>query len=148
MAPDQNNYQTKVSLHQQVVTHLKSTQIRKISEAVWDWLNTTWPYSPQVSMYAIISVTFTLHLLWSLLWCPISTLSEVQLLVQVENPVFVCYIKPWGGWILTSQAQKLHYCRFSYVAQLSLNSHKYGGKCTVPCIETKTVATTIVQCNY
>ena len=50
MATDQNKYQTKVSLHQQVVIHLKSIQIGKISEAVWDCI-------PQVSMYAIISVT-------------------------------------------------------------------------------------------
>ena len=82
MAPDQNKYQTKVSLHQQVVIHLKSTQIGKISEAVWDWLNTKWPYIPQVSMYAITSVTIHItptvivtmmpyqYLVWSSVTCP------------------------------------------------------------------------------
>ena len=32
--------------------------------------------------------------------------------------------------------------------QHNYHSHKYGGKWTVPCIETKTVATNIVQYNY
>ena len=86
-------YQTKVSLHQQVVTHLNSTQIGKISEAVWDWLNTKWPYIPRVSMYAITSVTIHItptvivtmmpyqYLVWSSVTCP-SGKPSLRLLYQ------------------------------------------------------------------
>ena len=64
MPSDQHKYPTKVSqdfLYQQAVTQLKSTQIWKSSEAVCNWLNTTWLSIPQVYKYAcyvIISLAF------------------------------------------------------------------------------------------
>ena len=52
---DQHKYPVKVSqdfLYQQAVTQLKNTQIWKRSEAVRNWLNTTWLSIPQVCMHA------------------------------------------------------------------------------------------------
>lgn len=63
MPVDQHKYPVKVSqdfLYQQAVTQLKSTQIWKRSEAVRNWLNTTWLSIPQVCMYARYLVAFVL----------------------------------------------------------------------------------------
>ena len=147
MAPDQNKYQTKVSLHQQVVIHLKSTQIGKISEAVWDWLNTTWHYIPQVSMYATISVT--IHITPTVI---VTMMRYAILCLQFS------YLSKWKTQSLFAISslevdEFLPHKHRSYTIADShiwhnYHSYKYSGKWTVPCIETKTVATTIVQCNY
>ena len=128
MATDQNKYQTKVP------PPPISLKIGKISEAVWNWLNTTWPYIPQVSMCAIISATLHITLFVTAITyvatvivtmmplpcqCKQCFLSEVQLLAQVD------YNKPCGWWILTWHAQKLLFGRFSYLAQLSLIYNYY-----------------------
>ena len=139
MARDQNKHH----LHQQVVTHLKSTQIRKICEAVWDWLNTTWPYIPQVSMYAIISVTIhiTPTVIITMMIClKFSYLSKwkTQSLFAISSLEVDEFLPHKHRSCTTADSHTQH----------NYHSHKYGGKWTVPCIETKTVATNIVQYNY
>lgn len=50
---DQNTYPAEVSqdfLYHQAVIQLKSNQIWKRNEGVWNWLNTTWLSIPQVKI--------------------------------------------------------------------------------------------------
>ena len=127
MATDQNKYQTKV-----LPTRLK---ISKISEAVWNWLNTTWPYIPQVSMCAIISLTLHITLL-------VAAITYIATVIVTMKPL-PCQCKQcfvWSSvtcpsglyqalWLmnsyLTSTETTYLFGRFSYVAQLTLIHNYY-----------------------